>query len=85
MINICLEILKPNKFMARNHNYTNLKLGEDFTLEVANDGMTGDMIGQGNIKTGDYISISTNKYQVVEVEYYSEPPDMWRAKVSLVT
>lgn len=71
--------------MARNHNYTNLKCGEDFTLELANDGITGDMTGQGNIKVGDYITISPHKYQVIEVEYYSEPPDMWRAKVSLVS
>lgn len=70
--------------MAKNHNYTNLIRGQDFTLEVANDGLTGDMIGQGNIKVGDYITIAANKYQVVEIEYYSEPIDMWRAKVMII-
>lgn len=57
--------------MARNHNYTNLKYGEDFTLELTNEGITGDMIGQGNIKAGDYITISPHKYQVIEVESQS--------------
>lgn len=70
--------------MAKNHNYTNLIHGQDFTLETAEDGMTGDMIGQGNMKVGDYITVASYKYQVVDIEYYSEPIDMWRAKVSLV-
>lgn len=69
--------------MARNYNYTNLTPGKDFTLEIASDGLTADIIGQGYIKQGDYITIS-DKYRVDEVEYYSEPPDIWRAKVSLV-
>lgn len=70
--------------MGRNHNYTNLICGLDYTLEVTNDGLTGDLIGQGNIKALDYITISANKYQVVAVEYYSQPSGMWRAKVSLI-
>ncbi len=71
--------------MAKNHNYKKLTSGIDFTLEVANDGLTADMIGQGAIKPGDYITISDQyKYQVVEVEYYSTPPDMWRANLSFV-
>jgi len=69
--------------MARNHNYTNLINGQDFTLEVAEDGVTGDMLGQGNMKVGDFITIASKKYRVVEIEYYCQPSDMWRAKVSL--
>lgn len=69
--------------MVRNHNYTNLTPGKDFTLEISSDGLTADIIGQGYIKQGDYITIS-DKYRVDEVEYYSQPPDMWRAKLSLV-
>lgn len=53
-------------------------------LEVSEDGLRGDMIGQGNIKVLDYITISPNKYQVVAVEYYAQPSGMWRAKVSLI-
>lgn len=70
--------------MTKNHNYTNLNCGKDYTLEFTNDGLTGDLIGQGNIKALDYITISPNKYQVVAVEYYSQPSGMWRAKVSLI-
>ncbi len=69
--------------MPRNYNYTNLTPGKDFTLEIASDGLTADIIGQGYIKQGDYITIC-DKYRVDEVEYYSEPPDIWRGKVSLV-
>lgn len=71
--------------MAKNHNYTNLVHGEDFNLEVANDGITGDMIGQGKMRVGDYITISATKYRVIQIEYYADPPDMWRAKLSLVS
>lgn len=70
--------------MVRNHNYTKLKNGEDFTFEIDSDGLRGDMISQGNIKIGDYITIYPKKYQVIEVEYYSDPPDMWRASLVLV-
>ena len=73
-----------SRFRARNHNYTNLSCGKDYTLEVSDDGLRGDMIGQGNMKALDYITISPNKYQVVAVEYYSQPSGMWRAKVSLI-
>lgn len=73
-----------SRFRAKNHNYTNLICGKDYTIEFTNDGLTGDLIGQGNIKALDYITISPNKYQVVAVEYYSKPSGMWRAKVSLI-
>lgn len=70
--------------MAKKYNYTNLIHGQDFTLETGEDGTTGDMIGQVDMKVGDYITIASYKYQVVNIEYYSEPIDMWRAKVFLV-
>lgn len=73
-----------SEFRDRNHDYTNLSCGEDYTLEISDDGLRGDMIGQGNIKALDYITISPNKYQVIVVEYYSQPSGMWRAKVSLI-
>ena len=70
--------------MVSNHIYTNLICGKDYTLEVTDDGLTGDMIGQGNIRVLDYVTISPNKYQVVAVEYYSQLSGMWRAKISLI-
>ena len=73
-----------SRFKARNHNYTNLSCGKDYTLEVSDDGLRGDMIGQGNMKALDYITISPNKYQVVAIEYYSQPVGMWRAQVSRI-
>ena len=51
-------------------------------MEVAQDSEAGSIVnitGQGNVQAGDTITI---QLQVVEVEYYSDSPDMWRAKLS---
>lgn len=73
------------KFLKKikNHNYTNLVHEQDFFLEFSPDDKSGvsvNMTGQGNIQVGDTITI---KFQVVEVEYYAEPHDMWRAKLQI--
>ena len=81
---LCRSSFLLSRFMVSNHIYTNLICGKDYTLEVTDDGLTGDMIGQGNIRVLDYVTISPNKYQVVEMEYYSEPLDMCRASLVLV-
>ena len=74
--------MKFNKRANRNHNYTNLVHEQDFFLEVAQDSEAGSIVnitGQGNVQAGDTITI---QLQIVEVEYYSDSPDMWRAKLS---
>ena len=68
---------------VKNHNYTNLVREQDFFLEIDRDENLGSSInitGQGNIKVGDTITI---KFKVVEVEYYAEPHDLWRAKLKI--
>lgn len=75
--------MKFLKRKNRNHNYTNLVPDEDFFLEVAQDSESGsvvNMIGQGNVKVGDTITI---QLRVVAVECYSDSPDMWRARLSI--
>lgn len=75
-----MKFLKRNN---RNHNYTNLVPGQDFFLEVPQDnesGSTVNMIGQGNVKVGDTVTI---QFRVIEVEHYSDSPDIWRARLSI--
>jgi MOSC domain-containing protein YiiM len=75
--------MKFNKRANRNHNYTNLVHEQDFFLEVSPESDTGSIVnitGQGNVKVGDTITI---QLQVVEVEHYSDSPDIWRAKLSM--
>ncbi|MEI2581633.1 hypothetical protein [Scytonema sp. PRP1] len=48
------------------------------------------MTGQGKgIKRGDYIILCNGsqscRYQVEEIDYYSEPPDMWIALLNDVS
>jgi hypothetical protein len=45
------------------------------------------MMGWGNgIRPGDYLIIAnkdnTTRYKVDTIKYYSDPPDMWAAKLS---
>ena len=70
--------------LAINHNYTKSKNGEYFTFEINSNCLRRNLINQGTIKIGYYITIYANKYQVVEMEYYSEPLDMCRASLVLV-
>ncbi len=75
--------MKFLKKKNRNHNYTNLVPGQDFFLEVPQDSESGsivNMIGQGNVKVGDTVTI---QFRVVEVEHYSDSPDIWRARLSI--
>jgi len=69
--------------MAQIHDYTKRVWGDEFLLDAPLEGLTGEMIGQGDVQPGDSILICI-RCQVVEVEHYAEPPDMWRAKVSFL-
>ena len=75
-----MKFLKKN---TRNHDYTNRVPGQDFFLEVPQDSEVGsivNMTGRGNVKVGDTITI---QFRVVEVEHYSDSPDVWRARLSI--
>jgi hypothetical protein len=78
--NTKMKFLKKNN---RNHNYTNRIPDRDFFLEVDRDSESGaivNMVGQGNVKVGDTITI---QLRVVAVECYSDSPELWRAKLSI--
>ncbi|MDF5728082.1 MAG: hypothetical protein PUP92_08585 [Rhizonema sp. PD38] len=75
---------KPKQQKNKTHDYTRLVCGRDYVFEPIDNQTRGYMTGQGRgIKSGDYIIFqngsSACKYQVEEIDYYSEPPDMWMA------
>jgi hypothetical protein len=69
----------------KTHNYTHLVSGKDYVLERSEDTQKSHMTATGkNIKSGDCIIVTEAdgkccKYQVEEIDYYSDPPDMWMA------
>ncbi|MDH6060502.1 hypothetical protein NWP17_08635 [Chrysosporum bergii ANA360D] len=66
------------------HDYTQSVRGRDYVFELTNEGTAGYMtaVGKG-IKSGDQIILQLGShsyvYQVEEIDYYSDPPDMWIA------
>ena len=66
----------------RTHDYTQLVSGSDYIFESIDGESKGYMTGQGKgIKPGDYILLpdgsGISRYQIEEIDYYSNPPDMW--------
>ncbi len=72
------------------YDYRNLVTGRDYVFETLdNDCTKGYMSARWkSIKCGDYIILGnasdTHKYQVEEIDYYSEPSDMWIALLKQV-
>jgi hypothetical protein len=80
------QSIKPKyRVEAKTHNYTHLVCGKDYVIEKSEDTQKSHMTATGqDIKSGDCIIITgadgnNYKYQVEEVDYYSNPPDMWMA------
>ncbi|NEQ19655.1 MAG: hypothetical protein F6K28_08885 [Microcoleus sp. SIO2G3] len=84
-------ILKKTKHsQTKTYDYTQYVGGRDYVLEPIDNQAKGYMTGQGKgIKRGDYIILYNGskscRYQVEEIDYYSEPPDMWIALLEKVT
>lgn len=71
------------------HDYSQLFSGSDYVFERLNEGTIGYMTGTGkNIKPFDRIILregyESYQYQVEEVDYYSDPSDMWIALLKQV-
>lgn len=70
---------------AKTHDYTRRVWGHDFTItQVFDGGLKLAMCGWGNgISKGDFLILpngdATTRYRVKSIEYYSNPPDMWKA------
>ncbi|WP_200817626.1 hypothetical protein [Calothrix rhizosoleniae] len=91
ILNSLLNLLvsQSKKTKAQVYDYTQFTSGEDYVFEVKEDGIKGYMTAQrSGVKSGDYIILShgshTRCYQVEEIDYYSEPADMWMALLRLV-
>ncbi len=74
---------------AQVYDYTKFISGQDYIFEVKEDGIKGFMTAQfSGVQSGDYIILShgsySRQYQVEEIDYYSEPADMWMALLRLV-
>lgn len=73
------------KRSPKTHDYTQQVSGENYLFETIDGGIRGYMTGYGKgVKLGDYLifqneSGSSERYQVDEIEYYSNPSDMWVA------
>ncbi|MBD2604537.1 hypothetical protein H6G81_08325 [Scytonema hofmannii FACHB-248] len=78
---------KPKQQPNKTYDYTRYVNGRDYVFESVNDLKKGYMTGQGKgIKRGDYIFLKNGsdscRYQVEEIDYYSNPADMWIALLS---
>jgi hypothetical protein len=67
------------------HDYTDRYWGHYNTIQGAGERMV--IIGWGKgIEEGDYLILpngkGTTRYQVEDVEYFRDPPDMWRIEAA---
>lgn len=72
----------------KTHDYTDRKWGHDFGVhEVIDQGRKLKLFGWGKrILPGDYLilpnGVHTTRYQVEDIIYENNPPDMWWATVN---
>ena len=71
------------------HNYLGSRWRDSYLFETLEQGTKGYITAQGrNVQCGDYLILpygsGSAKYQVEEINYYSNPPDMWIALVRKV-
>ncbi len=72
----------------KTHDYSNGCWGHDCHItSIEDDGLTISLTGWGfGLSNNDYIVLKngsdTTRYKLDDVEYTSNPPDMWFAKAS---
>lgn len=82
--------VKELKQKKKIHDYSQQLWGSDYVFERINEGIMGYMTGIGkSIKAGDRIifrqGCESYQYQIEEIDYYSDPSDMWMALLKQVT
>ncbi len=83
----------PYQFLAvdrRWHQYLWRDLNNQFVLEAAPDQSLYYMTTQKEgVSPGDYVEISglgsSSRYQIIQLERYCDPPDMWMATLRKLT
>ena len=68
------------------HDYSIRGWGHDYVFRPQDNGLKAHMMGWGyGLKPNDYLILqnkgATTRYQIKNVEYYSDPADMWPADV----
>jgi MioC protein len=69
------------------HDFSRRYWGHDYVFNPIDGGKRGDMQGWGeHILPGDYLILQnvrneTTRYKVKSITYYTDPDDMWEAKV----
>jgi MioC protein len=68
------------------HDYSKFVSGIDYILETLQEPLKACMTGFGkDIKPGDYLLLlicnKSDYYQIEEIDYYSDPSDMWIASL----
>jgi MioC protein len=74
----------------KTHTYSQAKRGTEFVLEPLDQKLRYCMTGIGkDIEIGDYIVLQNmsemTTFRVEEINYYSEPPNMWIAALKKVS
>ncbi|BDM77905.1 hypothetical protein [Acaryochloris marina] len=75
---------------SRVHRYEHSALSSDFCIEAAPDQSGFFMTScKAGVRRGDVIHISEagqrSEYRIDEIDYYSDPSDMWIAKLRTVS
>jgi MioC protein len=71
----------------KTHDYTDRIWGHDFIFRPIDvEGRNATMMGWGKgLEKGDYMILpnqgTTTRYKITAVEYFRDPPDMWKASV----
>ena len=74
---------------SKTHDFSRAIRGQDYIFEPIDDGLRAYITGYGSgMKVGDYLILREGfdrcRYQVEEIDYYSNPEDMWIASVKQV-
>jgi MioC protein len=83
-----LDKLKLHKH--KTHDFTKCVPGTDYVFEVAENPITAYMTARGKgVNKNDYVVLQIGsesyRYQVEQIDYYSNPSDMWMAVIKKVT
>ncbi len=75
-----------SKPVRKTHDYRKYQPALDYFFDPIEEGNGGYMTAQGKgIKQGDYLVLQESSgscvYQIEEIEYYTNPPEMWMAKL----
>ncbi|QLE40139.1 hypothetical protein FD723_06490 [Nostoc sp. C052] len=89
-LSLVISSVAKLKQKNRIHDYSQQIWGSDYVFERLNEGMIGYMTGVGTgIKPCDRIILregcESYQYQVEEIDYYSDPSDMWIALLKQVS